>query len=448
MGNDGAMIRRSTMAASLPLSMAFAVLGTAFTPTVSFAQDGRLDVADGGDTSWMLAASVLALLALPGLALFYAGQVRAKNALSILVQCGAIFAAASMVWIIVGYTIAFGDVAGGWLGKGNAWMLISLGNVRTGTNVPESAYALYQMVLATLAPALFVGAGAERARFGWIVTFAALWGLVVYAPVAHWLWGGGWLAVGVGTLDWAGGIVVNVTAGVSALVVAVMLGRRKGVTQGVVAPQSPALSIAGMALLWIGWLALSGGSAIAANDDAAAAIIAMHVGSAAAAMTWLLVERLTAGKSTATGFATGAMAGLATLAPAAGFVSPGSALLLGALGGIICHFAALLVRRKLLIDDALGVFAIQGIGGILGSLLLAVFLSESLGGVGYGDDMNPVAQLAAQGIGVLVVAVWSLVGTVILALMASLAFPMRVSEDAEREGLDGATHGERAWNFD
>lgn len=435
------------MAASLPLSTALVVLG-ALVPTAAFAQDGRLDVADGGDTAWLLAASVLGLMTLPGLALIYAGRVRAKNALSVLLQCGAIFAAASTLWIIVGYTLAFGDVAGGWLGKGNAWMLITLGNVRAGTAVPESAYALFQMVFAALAPALLVGAGAERARFGWIVTFAALWSLVVYAPVAHWIWGGGWLAEGVGTLDWAGGIVVNVTTGISALVIAVMLGRRKGVTQGAVTPQGPALSIAGVALLWIGWLALSGGSAIAANDDAAAGIIALHVGTAAAATAWLLVERLTTGKPTAIGFASGAMAGLATLAPAAGFISPGSALLLGSMGGVTCHFAGLLVRRKLLIDDALGVFAVQGVGGIVGSLLLAMLLSESLGGVGYGEGMNPVAQLAAQGIGVLVVGVWSLVGTVILALMASLAFPIRVSEDAEREGLDSASHGERAWNFD
>ncbi|WP_037521760.1 ammonium transporter [Sphingomonas sp. LH128] len=432
------------MAARLLLPAALAALA----PTAAFAQDGRLDVADGGDTAWLLAASVLALLVLPGVALLYAGQVRAKNVLSILIQCGAIFAAASTLWVMVGYTLAFGDVGGGWLGKGNAWMLIALGNVRAGTAVPESTYALFQMVFAALAPTLIVGACAERARFGWVVAFAALWSLVVYAPVAHWVWGGGWLAQGVGTLDWAGGIVVDMTAGASALVVAVMLGRRKGVVQGLTAPHAPALAIAGAALLWVGWLALSGGSAVAANDDAAAAIIAMHVGAAAAALTWLLVERLMLGKPTAIGFASGAVAGLATLAPAAGFVSPGAAMLMGVLGGVTCHFVMRLVRRKLLIDDALGVFAVQGVGGIVGSLLLAVFLSEGLGGVGYGEDMNPVAQLAAQGIGVLVVAVWSLVGTVILALMASLAFPMRVSEDAEREGLDGATHGERAWNFD
>lgn len=427
---------------------ALTALVAALAPTSAFAQDGRLDVADGGDTAWLLAASALAFLALPGTALFLSGRVRSKNAISVMLQCGAVFAAVSSLWIIVGYTLAFGSSSGGWLGQGNAWMLIALGNVRDGTGVPESAYALFQMAFATLAPMLMVGGWAERARFGWVVAFASLWSLVVYAPVAHWIWGGGWLAQGVGTLDWAGGLVVHLTSGVSALVVAVMIGRRKGVVQGAVTPHSPALTLAGAALLWIGSLALSGGSALAANDDAAAAIIALHVGAAAAAMAWLLVERLTTGKPTAIGFATGAIAGIATVAPAAGFISPGAAILLGALGGLICHFAKIVIRRKLLIDDALGVFAVHGIGGMLGALLLALFISEALGGVGYEEGMNPVAQLVAQGIGVVVVAVWSVVGTVILALMASLAFPMRVAEDTEREGLDIAGHGEKAWDFD
>ncbi|MEE4450380.1 ammonium transporter [Novosphingobium resinovorum] len=418
------------------------------TPTAALAQDGRLDVADGGDTAWLLAAAVLGLLVLPGMALFFAGRVRRRNAGSVLLQGGAIFAAVSVLWVIVGYTLAFGEASGSWLGKGNAWMLIALGNVRDGTGVPESAYALFQMVFAALATALMIGAWAERARFGWVVAFAALWSLVVYAPVAHWVWGGGWLAQGVGTLDWAGGIVVHLTAGVSALVIAVMLGRRKGVAQGLAVPHSPVLAIGGALLAWLGWLGLSGGAALAANDDAAAAVIATHVAAAAAALAWLLVERLTTGKPSAVGFATGAMAGIATAAPAAGFVSPGGAVLLGLLGGTGCHFALHLVRRKLAIDDALGVFAVHGFGGALGALLLALLLSERLGGVGYGEGMNPVAQLAAQGIGVLVVTVWSVVATVILALMASLAFPMRVSEDAEREGLDAASHGERAWDFD
>lgn len=445
------MIRRPKIAKGLsvrPILTVLTACATTLASATAFAQDGRLDVADGGDTGWLLAASVLALLTLPGTALFLAGRVRSKNAISVMLQCAAILAAVSTLWVIVGYTLAFGNVGGGWLGQGNAWMLIALGNVRDGTGVPESAYALFQMAFAALAPMLMVGAWAERARFGWVVAFASLWSLVVYAPVAHWIWGGGWLAQGVGTLDWAGGIVVHLTSGVSALVVAVMIGRRKGVVHGMVTPHSPAVAIVGAALLWIGSLALSGGSALAANDDAAAAIIALHVGAAAAAMAWLLVERLVSGKPTAIGFATGAMAGIATVAPAAGFISPGAAVLLGALGGLCCHFAMIVIRRKLAIDDALGVFAVHGIGGMLGALLLALLLSEALGGVGYDEGMNPVAQLVAQGIGVVVVTVWSVVGTVIIALMASLAFPMRVAEDTERDGIDATAHGGKAWDFD
>ncbi|WP_404481320.1 ammonium transporter [Novosphingobium sp. BL-52-GroH] len=427
----------------LPIAAALALL-----PGAALAQDGRIDVADGGDTAWLLASCALAMLALPGLALFHAGRVRRKNVLSVMVQCGAIFALASILWIVVGYTLGFGEVGGGWLGKGNAWMLIDLGNVRQGTAVPESVFALFQLVFAALAPALMAGAWAERARLGWVVVFGGLWSLVVYAPVAHWVWGGGWLAESVGTLDWAGGIVVQTSAGVTALVIAIMLGRRKGVPLGHVIPHSPALTIAGAALLWIGWLGLSGGSALAANDDAAAAILAMHVSAASAALAWLLVERVTAGKPTAVGFATGAIAGIATVSPAAGYISPGAAILFGVAGALACYFAMELVRRKLKVDDALGIFAVNGVGGMLGSLLLAPFLSQGLGGIGYGEGMNPIAQLVAQAAGLAVVAVWAAVGSVILALMASLAFPMRVSEDAERDGLDAASLGERAWDFD
>ncbi|EJL33333.1 ammonium transporter [Novosphingobium sp. AP12] len=427
----------------LPIAAIVALL-----PNAALAQDGRLDVADGGDTAWLLASCALALLTLSGLALFYSGRVRRKNALSVLVQCGAIFAAVSVLWIIVGYTLAFGEVGNGWLGKGNAWMLINLGNVRAGTSVPESAFALFQMVFAALAPALMAGAWAERARLGWVIAFASLWSLVVYAPVAHWIWGGGWLAQGVGTLDWSGGIVMHTSAGVSAVAVAVMLGRRKGAVPGQVAPHSPTVTVAGGVLLWIGSLALSGGSALAASDDAAAAVIAMHVGAASAALTWLLLERLAAGKPSARGFAIGALAGIVTVSPAAGYISPGAAILFGMAGALACYAAMQFAARTLKIDDALGVFAVHGVGGILGALLLAAFLSERLGGVGYAEGMNPIAQIVAQGVGVAVVTVWSLVGTVILALMASLAFPMRVSEDTEREGLDAAAHGERAWDFD
>lgn len=434
----------------LPLAAALSLLpGTAFAQGAALAQDGQLDVADSGDTAWLLASAALVMLtALPGLSLFYGGQVRTKNVLSVLIQCGAVAATASILWVMVGYTIGFGTVAGGWLGSGNAWMLIDLGNVREGTAVPESAFALFRMTFAAIAPALMVGAWADRARFGWVVTFCALWSLVVYAPVAHWIWGGGWLSEAVGTRDWAGGIVIHTTAGVSALVVAIMLGRRKGFPQTLMLPHSPALTMAGAALLWVGWLGFSGGSALAANDDAAAAIIATHMAAAAAAMVWLAIERVTAGKPTSLGFATGAIAGLATVSPAAGFISPGAAILFGVAGAAVCFFAIQLIKRKFGIDDSLDVFAVHGVGGMLGAVMLGVFMAQSLGGTGYDEGKNMIAQTVAQLIGVGVVAIWSVIATVILALMASLAFPMRVSEDAEREGLDLASHGERAWEFD
>lgn len=428
----------------LPIAIALALL-----PGMAFAQDSRLDAANSGDTAWLLASSALVMLmAMPGLSLFYGGLVRTRNFLSVLVQCGAIAAVASILWILVGYTLAFGDVTNGWLGGGNAWMLITLGNVRDGTSVPESAFVLFQMMFAAITPALMAGAWVDRARFGWVVTFSALWSLVVYAPVAHWIWGGGWLSAGVGTLDWAGGIVIHTTAGVSALVVAIMLGRRKGFPQTLMLPHSPALTMAGAAMLWVGWFGFNGGSALQASDDAAAAIIATHAAAATAAMVWLVVERFTVGKPTGVGFATGAVAGLATVTPAAGYISPGAAILSGAAGAVVCFYAIQLVKQKLRVDDSLDVFAVHGMGGMLGSVLLGVFMSESLGGVGYPEHMNMVAQTVAQGIGVVIVIVWSVIATVILALMASLAFPMRVSEDAEREGLDITSHGERAWEFD
>ena len=429
-------------------AVALAALTTAL-PVAARAQDALADAADSGDTAWILmSAALVMLMAAPGLTLFYGGLVRAKNFLSVLVQCGAIAATASLIWIVCGYTLAFGQVTSGWLGAGNAWMLNALGNVREGTFIPESAFALFQMTFAAITPALMAGAWVDRARFGWVVGFCALWSLVVYAPVAHWVWGGGWLAARLGTLDFAGGIVVHTTAGVSALVVAVLLGRRQGFPRTLMLPHSPSLTMAGAALLWMGWFGFNGGSALAANDDAASAIINTHVAASAAAMVWLLIERLTVGKPTSVGFATGAIAGLATVTPAAGFISPGAAMLLGAAGASVCYPMIQLVKHRLLIDDSLDVFAVHGVGGILGSILLAVFLSTDLGGTGYAEGQTMAGQLAAQVIGVGVVAIWSAVVSAILALAVSVVLPMRVSEDEEREGLDITSHGERGWEFD
>jgi len=420
-------------------------------PALSHAQAGpsTLDAADTGDTAWILVSSAFVLMmAMPGLTLFYGGLVRAKGFLAVLVQVGAIAAVASLLWIMVGYTLAFGTVTNGWLGGGNAWMLLDLGNVRPGTTIPESAYVLFQMGFALITPALMVGAWVDRARFGWVVAFCAIWSLIVYAPVAHWIWGGGWLATRLGTLDFAGGIVVHTTAGISALVVALLLGKRMGFPKTLMLPHSPALTMAGAALLWVGWFGFNGGSALAANDDAASAIINTHAAACAAALVWLLIERIAVGKSTSVGFATGAIAGLATVTPAAGFIAPGAAILFGVAASTLCYPMIQLVKQRLQIDDSLDVFAVHGVGGMLGSVMLAVFISPALGGTGYAAGMGMARQLFAQVAGVGVVAAWSGVATVIAALMVSMVIPMRVSEDEEREGLDISNHGERAWELD
>ncbi len=420
-----------------------------FGATAAFAQAPDLPPSDTGDTGWIIAASALVLLmTLPGLALFYGGLVRAKNLLSVLLQCASIAAIASLAWVAFGYTIAFGQVSNGWLGSGNALMLADLGSVRPGTAIPESSFALFQMTFAVIAPALMVGAWVERARFPWVLGFAGLWVLLVYAPVAHWIWGGGWLATQFGTLDFAGGIVVHTTAGVSALVVVLLLGARNGFPKKPMLPHAPALTMVGGAMLWVGWFGFNGGSALGANDNAASAILATHVAASAAALTWLLAERITIGKPTSVGWATGAIAGLACITPAAVFVSPGAAMLFGALAALVCYGAIQQVKHRWKIDDSLDVFAVHGVGGILGTLLLAVFLSKELGGTGYFGNATMASQLGAQAIGIGVVTVWSAVGSAIIALMVSVVFPMRVSDDDEVEGLDIAAHGERAWDLD
>jgi len=423
---------------------------TALAATPALAQaPGTLDVADSGDTAWVLVSAALVLLmAAPGLTLFYGGLVRSRNFLSVLVQCGAIVAVASLLWVAVGYTLAFGAVTNGVLGGGNALMLAELGNVREGYAVPESAFALFQLTFAAITPALIAGAWVDRARFGWVVGFSALWGLVVYAPVAHWVWGGGWLASRFGTLDFAGGIVVHTTAGVSALVAALLLGKRQGFPKTLMLPHSPALTMAGAALLWMGWFGFNGGSALAANDDAAAAILNTHIAASMAALAWLAIEKWQVGKPTSVGFATGAIAGLATVTPAAGFISPGAAMVFGLVAAAACYAAIQLIKQRLQIDDSLDVFAVHGVGGMTGSLVLAVFLEPELGGTGYAEGMTVTDQLLAQLAGIGAVAVWSAVATAIVAVAVSLIVPMRVGEDEEREGLDITSHGERAWELD
>ena len=417
-------------------------------PAVAHAQTPA--VADSGDTAWIVTASALVLLmTLPGLGLFYGGLVRAKNFLSVLLQIAAVAALASLVWIVAGYTVAFGDVTNGVIGSGRAFMLVpaNLYDVRANTTLPESAFALFEMTFAAITPALMVGAWVDRARFSWVVVFAGLWSLIVYAPVAHWVWGGGWLAQ-FGALDFAGGIVVHTTAGLSALVVALLLGRRQGFPTSALLPHAPGLTMIGAMLLWVGWFGFNGGSALAASDNAATAIINTHAAAVTAALVWIAIERVTFGKPTTVGFATGAIAGLATVTPASGFISPGAALVFGALAAVVCYGAIQLVKVRLRLDDSLDVFAVHGVGGMLGSILLAVFLAEGLGGTGYAEGFGMGSMLGVQVLAVAAVAIYSAVATALIALAVSLFLPMRVSEDEERQGLDIADHGERGWEFD
>lgn len=401
----------------------------------------------GGDTAWIITASALVLfMTLPGLALFYGGLVRQKNFLSVLMHCFAITAVASILWIGIGYSLAFAP-GNGWIGDLGQVGLGGLADVRTATAVPESVFALFQLTFAVITPALFIGAFVERVRFGWLLAFSAAWLLVVYAPVAHWLWGGGWLAQ-MGALDFAGGIVVHTTAGVTALLTAIMVGKRHGFPQHLMLPHSPALTLAGAGMLWVGWFGFNGGSALGANAAAGNAILATHCGASAAALFWIILERFKVGKPTTIGIATGAIAGLATVTPAAGFIGVGGALFLGALGSLICFYAVQLIRFRLHIDDSLDVFAVHGVGGITGSLMVAVLMSEAFGGAGYADGATMASQLGIQAMAVLVVALWSAAATAILGYGISLILPMRVSAEEERDGLDLSSHGERAWDMD
>lgn len=423
---------------------------TAAMPGVAIAQP--MIVSDSGDTAWILISSALVLMmTLPGLALFYGGLVRARNVLSVIMHCFAIACSVSLLWAVIGYSLVFSESSGplaGWLGSAGNAMLGNLADLRDGTTVPESAFALFQMTFAIITPALVVGAFVERVRFGWVVAFSTLWTLLVYVPVAHWVWGGGWLASSVGALDFAGGIVVHTTAGIAALVVAVLLKARKGFGKSLLAPHSPALTMVGAGLLWVGWFGFNGGSALAATDDASTAILNTHLAASTAALVWILIERISIGKSTSVGIVTGAVAGLATVTPAAGYVGPTGAIILGLLGSIACFYAVQLVKLRLKIDDSLDVFAVHGVGGMIGSILMPIFFMPALGGGGLADGVTLPQQMVSQLVAVVAVAAWTAIATAIAALMVSVVLPMRVDEEAEHDGLDLTSHGERGWEFD
>jgi Amt family ammonium transporter len=402
---------------------------------------------DKADSLLLIVSSALVLfMTLPGLALFYGGLVRAKNFLSVLMHCFALAALASILWFLAGYSLAF---RGGnpFIGDLSALGLAGLQAVRTGLTMPENIFALYQMTFAIITPALIVGAFPERVRFGWLILFSALWLMLVYVPVAHWLWGGGWLAA-LGARDFAGGIVVHTTAGMAALMLAIMIGARKGFPHTMIPPHSPAMTMIGAGMLWVGWFGFNGGSALAADQSAGTALLSTHLAACAAALTWAFAEYLKIGKPTSIGIVTGAVAGLATITPAAGYVSPAAAVAIGIAGSLVCFASVLAVKYRWKIDDSLDVFAVHGVGGMLGSILLAPFASSAWGGSGLEGGRDIGHQLVLQGGAVGVVALWSAVLTLISARAAALVLPMRVTAEQEHDGLDLSLHGERAYEFD
>lgn len=405
---------------------------------------------DSGDTAWILTSTALVLfMTIPGLSLFYAGLVRSKNVLSVLMQCFTICCLMSILWLVVGYSLAFGD--GGSLnqfvgGLGNFLM----GGIQEETlsgSIPESNFALFQMTFAVITPALIVGGFAERMRFSAVILFSAAWLLLVYAPVCHWVWGGGFLA-DMGLMDFAGGTVVHVTAGVAAILIAMVIGNRSGFPDQAMPPHNMTMTITGAAMLWVGWFGFNGGSALAANGDAAMAMLVTHISAAAGALTWMGFEWSKYGKPSALGLVTGMVAGLATITPASGFVGPGGGLVIGIAGGAVCFLATNFIKRSLKIDDSLDVFPVHGVGGALGMLLTAVFASSSIGVFsGQGLDATMGGQFVTQLIGVLVVLVYTAIITWILLKVTEVLVGNRVSSDEEVGGLDLASHNERGYDI-
>jgi len=414
-------------------------------PGMTLAEDGL----QAADTSWILTSTALVLfMTLPGLAMFYGGLVRSKNVLSILLQCFAIAGLMSILWLVVGYSIAFTE-GNDYFGGLSRFMFSGIQEDTLSGGLPESLFALFQMTFAIITPALIIGGFAERMKFSAVLVFSSIWLLIVYAPITHWVWGGGWLG-NMGLLDFAGGTVVHITAGVSALVAALVLGPRIGFPDTPMMPHNMTMSVAGAGMLWVGWFGFNGGSALAANGDAAMAMLITHISAAAGAMTWMFYEWIKFGKPTALGAITGMVAGLGTITPASGFVGPAGALVIGVSAGIVCFNATLLMKRVLKIDDSLDVFPVHGVGGMLGTLLAGVFASTGLGifsGQGFADGIESMGQqVSVQLTGIAATVVYTAFATyVILKFVDILLGGLRVSPEEENQGLDISSHEERGY---
>ena len=407
------------------------------------------DGANSGDTAWILTSTALVLfMTLPALALFYGGLVQAKNVLSVLMHCVTIAAIASVLWLVAGYSLVFtdGGASNALIGGFDKAFLWGVTPDSMSGSIPEVVFFMFQMTFAIITPALIVGAWPERIKFGAVVAFSTLWLIIVYVPVAHWVWGGGWLAE-MGVMDFAGGIVVHATAGASAIIVALMLGRRKNFPREIRPPHNPGMTMIGAGMLWVGWFGFNAGSALAADGSAGMAMTVTHISAATATLTWMIIEQVKFGKPSLIGAVTGTIAGLATITPAAGFVGPVGALIYGVLAGFVCFYAVQLFKMKLGIDDSLDVFAVHGVGGIMGTLLIAAFALPSLGGFGLAQGITAMAQFKVQAIGVASVIVWSVVASWLILLVIRAVFGLRVNEEEEYEGLDVISHGEHGYDY-
>ena len=407
---------------------------------------------NGANTSWILTSTALVLfMTIPGLSLFYGGLVRSKNALSVLMQCFSITCLASIIWFAFGYSLAFGN--GGslnsYIGDLSNFFMGNITEESMEGDIPESVFALFQMTFAIITPALIVGAFAERMRFSAMLLFSALWLIVVYAPITHWVWGGGWLGE-MGLLDFAGGTVVHITAGVGALVAALVLGNRKGFPQQAMPPHNLTMTVTGAGMLWVGWFGFNGGSALAANGDAGMAMLVTHISAASGSLAWMMMEWTKHGKPSVLGIVTGMVAGLGTITPASGFVGPAGALVIGLSAGVICYYATQAIKQRFHIDDSLDVFPVHGVGGMLGTLLAGIFASDQLGvfsGQGYNEGMNMASQVSVQITGIIATFAYTAVITYLLLKLIDNLLVLRVDEEDEIRGLDLVEHDERGYDL-
>ncbi|MBO6557046.1 MAG: ammonium transporter [Pseudomonadales bacterium] len=412
-----------------------------------FAPLAMADELSPANTAWILTSTALVLfMTIPGLSLFYAGLVRVKNVLSVLMQCFAITCMVSIIWLVVGYSLAFSE-GNAFVGGVSNVMMAGIQEDTLSGDIPESVFAMFQLTFAIITPALIVGGFAERMRFSAMLLFSALWVIIVYAPVTHWVWGGGWLGE-MGLLDFAGGTVVHVTAGVAALTAAMMMGKRRGFPTTPMPPHNMTMTITGAGMLWVGWFGFNAGSALAANGDAGMAMLVTHISAATGAFTWMIIEWIRYGKPSALGAVTGMVAGLGTITPASGFVGPGGALVIGFLAGFICFNATMFLKQKLNIDDSLDVFPVHGVGGALGTILAGIFASASLGVFsGQGDGLPMGEQVVVQLTGVFATGIYTAIITFILLKVIDIVIGLRVNEEEETEGLDINQHNERGYDL-